>query len=86
MSALDCPVPTCAYSFDTEGERGAHVVAFHPDLFECDCCERLNVPRKLKGIGYVCDDCLLAYAGWDDSVDPHLPCPFKLTHTGRSDE
>jgi len=52
--------------------------------YECECCERPVVPAKLKGIGYVCDDCLPAYT-WDygrypASEDPprHYPvCPFK---------
>ena len=53
-------------------------------MYECDCCERRNVPQKLKGIGYVCEDCLASYT-WDygrypPAEDPpkHWPvCPFK---------
>lgn len=52
--------------------------------YECDCCGRRNVPAKLKGIGYVCDDCLASWT-WDygrypPEEDPpkHWPvCPFK---------
>ena len=55
-------------------------------MYACDCCERENVPEKLKGIGYVCDDC---YTSWDwdygryppseDPPDHHAgrTCPFK---------
>jgi hypothetical protein len=51
-------------------------------MYACDCCERLNVPAKLKGIGYVCDDCLAAYCwtGYESgpAPEPHYPvCPFK---------
>jgi hypothetical protein len=52
-------------------------------IYECDCCGRRNVPAKLKGIGYVCDDCLTSWT-WDygryrSEEDPlnHWPvCPF----------
>jgi hypothetical protein len=27
-------------------------------MFECDCCGREVVPKKLPGIGYYCDPCL----------------------------
>ena len=45
---------------------------------------RLNVPQKLKGIGYVCDDCLAAYCwtGYESGPppEPHYPaCPFRQT-------
>ena len=51
-------------------------------MYECDCCTRMNVPGKLKGIGYVCDDCLAAYCwtGYESgpAPAPHYPvCPFK---------
>ena len=51
-------------------------------MYACDCCERENVPEKLKGIGYVCDDCLEAYCwtGYESGPAPesHWPaCPFK---------
>jgi hypothetical protein len=57
--------------------------------YECDCCGRANVPEKLKGIGYVCDDCLGSYT-WDygrypaDQDPPeHYPiCPFRLFPEG----
>jgi hypothetical protein len=55
-------------------------------MYECDCCGRPNVPQKLKGIGYVCEDCLTSYT-WDYGRLPpeqeplsHWPaCPFKVT-------
>ena len=51
-------------------------------MYECDCCERRNVPEKLKGIGYVCDDCLASYVwtGYESGPAPekHYPvCPFR---------
>lgn len=52
-------------------------------MYECDCCGRPNVPQKLKGIGYVCDDCLPShiYTGYEKDLEPpepHYPvCPFK---------
>lgn len=56
-------------------------------LYECDCCERPNVPEKLKGIGYLCDDCLTSwtwdygrYPGEDEPANHHAgrTCPFKI--------
>ena len=58
-----------------------------PILYECDCCERPNVPEKLKGIGYLCDDCLTSwtwdygrYPGEDEPANHHAgrTCPFKI--------
>lgn len=56
-------------------------------MYECDCCTRWNVPQKLKGIGYVCDDCLASYVwtGYEKgpAPEPHYPvCPFKETAAG----
>ena len=55
-----------------------------PALYECECCERRNVPRKLKGIGYVCDDCFDSYVwtGYEKGDAPlehgaGRTCPFK---------
>jgi hypothetical protein len=28
-----------------------------PPMYSCEDCEEFIVPRKLKGIGYLCDDC-----------------------------
>lgn len=67
----------------------AHCDGDHePVWYECECCERRNVPVKLKGIGYVCEDCLVSYT-WDygrypPGEDPpkHYPaCPFKMEAT-----
>lgn len=62
-----------------------------PVLYECDCCERRNVPAKSKGIGYLCDDCLGSWT-WDygrhpaeqDPPDHHAgrACPFKVACEG----
>jgi hypothetical protein len=27
-------------------------------MYAYDCCGRQNVPAKLQGIGYLCEDCL----------------------------
>ena len=59
-------------------------------MYECECCDRRNVPAKLKGIGYVCEDCLASYT-WDygrypPEQDPprHWPvCPFRETDAER---
>lgn len=57
-------------------------------MYECDCCGRPNVPQKLKGIGYVCDDCLPShiYTGYEKDLEPpepHYPvCPFKEAVAG----
>jgi hypothetical protein len=62
-------------------------------MYECDCCGRRNVPEKLKGIGYYCDDCLddvlwpldqeaALRAGREPDPAPpsHYPvCPFKVS-------
>ncbi len=50
--------------------------------YSCDCCSRVIVPAKLKGIGYVCDDCLPSWCwtGYEhgEPPAPHYPaCPFK---------
>ena len=52
--------------------------------YQCDCCGRPNVPQKLKGIGYVCEDCLPSYT-WpygrypgEEEPPKHWPvCPFR---------
>jgi hypothetical protein len=54
-------------------------------LYECDCCERRNVPGKLKGIGYLCEDCIASWT-WPGGYVPgagepenHVPaCPFRV--------
>ena len=53
-------------------------------MYECECCERRIVPEKLKGIGYLCDDCYASYCwtGYEKGPAPvsHYPvCPFKET-------
>lgn len=56
-------------------------------MYECDCCERRNVPAKSAGIGYLCEDCLPSWT-WDygrlpepSSVRPDhragRACPFR---------
>lgn len=50
-------------------------------MYNCECCNRPVVPDKLKGIGYVCADCLEAYiwTGYESGPAPesHYPvCPF----------
>jgi hypothetical protein len=57
-------------------------------MYECECCDRRNVPQKLKGIGYVCDDCFAAYiwTGYEKGPAPelHYPvCPFKNSGAGK---
>jgi ribosomal protein L37AE/L43A len=49
--------------------------------YACDCCARPIVERKLKGIGYICDACLPAWAwtGYERTPPPapHYPaCPY----------
>ena len=55
-------------------------------MYECDCCGRPNVPQKMKGIGYLCDDCFPSWE-WDygryppeeDPPDHNAgrTCPFR---------
>jgi hypothetical protein len=59
-------------------------------MYDCDCCGRINVPFKLKGIGYVCKDCLVAWTwtGYESGLQPdlHYPvCPFRVTRGGIKD-
>ncbi len=49
------------------------------EMYECDCCKRRNVPEKIKGTGYVCEDCQPDWYNWssDPSIPSHHPvCPF----------
>lgn len=53
-------------------------------MYECECCGRVNVLEKLRGIGYVCDDCYPAYVwtGYERAPEPesHYPvCPYRET-------
>lgn len=48
-------------------------------MYECECCGRMNVPAKLKGCGYICEDCFPSY--WCDdhtNGDHNKHCPFKV--------
>lgn len=60
-------------------------------MFECDCCERAKVTQKLKGIGYLCEDCLPSWT-WDYGRTPEpasvrpdhqagRACPFRVGGT-----
>lgn len=52
-------------------------------MYDCECCKRLNVPKKLPGIGYVCNDCLPAWCDWLGELPSHYPiCPFVDAKSG----
>lgn len=54
--------PDCKYHNPTHStltvDRSWACTCVEPLMFSCETCQELKVPKKLPGLGYICDECL----------------------------